>query len=226
MMQTATARFNMIEQQIRTWDVLDPSVLQLFNDVPREYFLPKEYIALAFADVEIPIGYDTNGQMQTMLSPKLEGRILQALNCQKQHQVLHIGTGSGYFAALLASLVEHVVSIDINPELSEIAANNLANQGIKNIDLRVADGALGYMQSNHTNRYDVIVYTASSPLEPINVRQQLNIDGVMFVIIGIAPVMQATLIKRFAENSFKETVLFETCLPALINAVQPEAFIF
>lgn len=251
-MQTATARFNMIEQQIRTWDVLDPTVLQLLNDVPREKFVPKEYAGLAFADIEIPIGYDADGVAQTMLSPKLEGRILQALNVQKHHTVLHIGTGSGYFAALLASLAKKVTSIDINADLSEIAGNNIAAQGLQNIKLVVTDGAQGYLindgiKKDHTqhnnvqhnnlqhdskqnedsiNSYDVIVYTASSPIEPVTVRQQLNIGGVLFVIIGTAPVMQAKLISRVIKDSFKETILFETSLQALTNAAQAKAFVF
>ena len=132
------ARFNMIEQQIRTWEVLDPTVLQLLNEVPRENFVPAEYQGLAFADIEIPIG-----QGQTMLSPKLEGRILQALNVQKSQTVLHIGTGSGYFTALLASLAKQVISVEIEADLSAQAAKNLAKNNIQNVTLEVADGTLG-----------------------------------------------------------------------------------
>ena len=229
-MPSVVARFNMIEQQIRTWDVLDPTVLQLLNDLPREHFVPKDYQGLAFADIEIPLGYDSNGQQQTMLSPKLEGRILQALNVQKHHQILHIGTGSGYFTAMLASLAKHVDTIEINADLSMQAAYKLAKYNIKNVTLTVADGILG-QSSNDDNRnnkqlYDAIVYTGSSPREPAGVRQQLNIGGVLFIVLGNAPAMQATLIQRVSESGFREDVLFETYLPSLINAPQTQAFTF
>lgn len=229
-MPSDVARFNMIEQQIRTWDVLDPTVLQLLNDLPREHFVPKDYQGLAFADIEIPLGYDSNGQQQTMLSPKLEGRILQALNVQKHHQILHIGTGSGYFTAMLASLAKHVDTIEINADLSMQAAYKLAKYNIKNVTLTVADGILG-QSSNDDNRnnkqlYDAIVYTGSSPREPAGVRQQLNIGGVLFIVLGNAPAMQATLIQRVSESGFREDVLFETYLPSLINAPQTQAFTF
>ena len=220
------ARFNMIEQQIRTWDVLDPTVLQLLNDIPRERFVPAAYQGLAFADIEIPLGYDANGQLQSMLSPKLEGRILQALNVQKHQHVLHIGTGSGYFTALLASLAKHVDAIEINADLSAQAAYNLANNNINNVTLMVADGVLGQPCEQQQQLFDAIVYTGSSPREPANVRQQLSIGGVLFMVLGNAPAMQATLIQRVSDTGFREDVLFETCLPALINAPQMKPFEF
>ncbi len=212
------ARFNMIEQQIRTWEVLDPRVLQLLNEVPRENFVPAEYQSLAFADIEIPLG-----QGQTMLSPKLEGRILQALNVQKLYTVLHIGTGSGYFTALLASLAKQVISVEIEADLSAQAAKNLSKNNIQNVTLEVADGTLGRTGYEH---YDVIVYTGSSPVEPANVRQQLTIGGFMFIVLGNAPAMQATLIQRVSKMGYKEDVLFETCIPELINAPQTQQFEF
>ena len=224
------ARFNMIEQQIRTWDVLDPIVLALLNDVPRENFVPAEYQGLAFADIEIPLGQDSYGTLQSMLSPKLEGRILQALNVQKHQRVLHIGTGSGYFTALLASLAKHVTSIEINADLSAQAAKNLAKNNISNVTLTVADGILGQPSANASHNiiqgFDAIVYTGSSPREPAGVRQQLNIGGILFIILGNAPAMQATLIQRVSENGYREDVLFETCLPALINAPKTKQFEF
>ena len=222
-----TARFNMIEQQIRTWEVLDPTVLQLLNDVPRENFVPEEYVGLAFADIEIPIGLNVNAG-QTMLSPKLEGRILQALKVQKTHSVLHIGTGSGYFTALLASLAKHVISIEIEAHLSAQAAKNLAKNNIQNVTLEVTDAVLG-RPSNHLANiqfYDVIVYTGSSPVEPAGVRQQLNIGGVLFLVLGQAPAMQATLIQRVSKTGFKQDVLFETCIPELMYAPQAQQFEF
>ena len=220
-MSNATARFNMIEQQIRTWEVLDPKVLQLLNDVPRENFVPSEYTGLAFADIEVPIGHG-----QTMLHPKLEARMLQALNVQSTHSVLHIGTGSGYFTALLASLAKQVVSVEIHAELSTQAAKNLAQNNIQNVTLQVADGTFGYAGKLSQAFYDVIVYTASSPVEPAGVRQQLNIGGCMLIVLGSAPVMQATLIQRVSETGFRQDVLFETCIPELMNAPQAQQFEF
>ncbi len=217
-MQRASARFNMIEQQIRTWEVLDPKVLQLLHDVPRENFVPEAYQGLAFADIEIPIGF-----AQTMLSPKLEGRILQALNVQKSHQVLHVGTGSGYFVALLAHQANQVTSLEINPELSATAAYKLSQNNIHNVTLELADG-VGGMPSKQP--FDVIVFTGSSPVEPIGVRQQLKVGGVMFIVLGQAPVMQATLIQRVSDSAFKVDVLFETCIAPLENAPQGDTFEF
>ena len=221
------ARFNMIEQQIRTWEVLDPTVLQLLNDVPRENFVPEEYLGLAFADIEIPL--DANiAHGQTMLSPKLEGRILQALKVQKTHNVLHIGTGSGYFTALLASLAKHVISVEIEADLSAQAAKNLAKNNIQNVTLEVADAILGRPCDHSANMqfYDVIVYTGSSPVEPVGVRQQLNIGGVLFMVLGQAPAMQATVIQRVSKTGFKQDVLFETCIPELMYAPQAQQFEF
>ncbi len=216
--QREIARFNMIEQQVRTWEVLDPVVLALLNDIPREHFVPTEYLGLAFADIEIPIGAG-----QTMLSPKLEGRILQALSVQKNHHVLHVGTGSGYMTALLASLAKQVISIEINAGISAKAAKNLTQQNIQNVSLLMADGALGMPDQAP---FDVIVYTGSSPVEPAGVRQQLAIGGALFIVLGTGPAMQATLIQRLSESGFKQDVLFETCIPELVNAPQAVSFQF
>ena len=213
-----TARFNMIEQQIRTWEVLDGTVLDLLKQVPREAFVPKQYAGLAFADLEIPIGHS-----QTMLSPKMEGRILQALEIKKTDKILEIGTGSGYLTALLAKLAKHVYSVEIIGELSHIAQQRLAQQHIENVTLEVGDAAKGWPA--HAP-YDVIVYTGSLPVAPDAVLQSLAIGGRMFVVTGEAPVMQATMIDRISVDSFKHDVLFETCLPSLSNAPQPERFEF
>lgn len=213
-----TARFNMIEQQIRTWEVLDPTVLQLLNDIPREQFVPAAYQGLAFADLEIPIGHG-----QLMLSPKLEGRLLQALSIKNSDHVLHIGTGTGYLTALLAKLAKHVVSVEIEPELSALAAQHLKAQQIQNITLEVGDAAHGWSQQAP---YDVILFGASSPVEPANVRQQLAIGGRMLIVLGSAPVMRATLIQRISEHGFREDVLFETCIAPLTNATQAQPFQF
>lgn len=213
-----TARFNMIEQQIRTWEVLDPTVLQLLNDVPREQFVPAAYQGLAFADLEIPIGYG-----QLMLSPKLEGRMLQALSIKNTDHVLHVGTGTGYLTALLAKLAKHVVSVEIEPALSALAAQHLKVQQIQNVTLEVGDAAHGWRQQAP---YDVIVFGASSPVEPPNVRQQLAIGGRMLMVLGSAPVMRTTLIQRISEHGFREDVLFETCIAPLTNATQAQLFQF
>ncbi len=221
-LQSATARFNMIEQQIRPWDVLDPVVLKLLNDLPRENFVPADYQGLAFADIEIPIG---NGQ--TMLSPKLEGRLLQSLDLgdgvQKQHNVLHVGAGSGYFTALLASLARNVLAIEVNKNLLETAKNNVLKHGFTNVTFELADAANGWADNAP---YDRIVFTASSPVEPAGVRQQLAIGGKLLIIVGQAPAMRTMLIERVGQTAFREDVLFETCLPALSNATKAQAFEF
>jgi protein-L-isoaspartate(D-aspartate) O-methyltransferase len=213
-----TSRFNMIEQQIRTWDVLDPTVLQLLNDVPREHFVPQAYQGLAFADLEIPIGHGAK-----MLSPKLEGRIVQAMALQKTDKVLNIGTGTGYLTALLAKLSKHVISIEIEPALKKLAEQNLLSEGIVNVTLEVGDGSHGWVGQAP---YDVIVFGGSSPVEPEAVREQLAIGGRMLIVLGEAPVMRATLIQRVSETGFREDILFETCIDALKNAEPAQAFTF
>jgi len=212
------ARFNMIEQQIRTWEVLDPVVLALLNEVPREHFVAESQAGLAFADVELPIGYG-----QTMLSPKLEGRILQAVSIKKTDKVLLIGTGSGYLTALLAKLAAHVHSVEINPALSEIAQSRLSSEGINNVTLYIGDGAAGWATAAP---YDVIVYTGSTQLRPIAAEKMLTVGGRLFVVTGEAPIMQAKLTQRISEDAFRHETLFETCLPLLVNAPQTTKFEF
>jgi protein-L-isoaspartate(D-aspartate) O-methyltransferase len=217
-MQRETARFNMIEQQIRTWEVLDTRVLDLLKQVPREDFVPAQYLGLAFADIEIPIGHG-----QTMLSPKMEARIVQAMQVSKTDKVLEIGTGSGYLAALLASVAGHVHSVEIVDALSEMAARQLAKHGINNVTLEIGNAAQGWPA--HAP-YDVIVYAGSLPVAPESVKQSLNVGGRMFVVVGEAPVMQAVMVRRVTEHNFTREVLFETCLPTLASAPQPERFRF
>ncbi|HYN55547.1 MAG TPA: protein-L-isoaspartate O-methyltransferase [Methylotenera sp.] len=212
------ARFNMIEQQIRTWEVLDPVVLALLDEVPRENFVAASQAGLAFADVELPIGHG-----QTMLSPKLEGRILQALSVKKTDKVLLVGTGSAYLTALLASLAAHVYTVEIIPELSEIAKARLQQQNIQNVTLVVADGANGYVAEAP---YDVIVFTGSLQLRPIAAEKMLNTGGRLFVVTGEMPIMQANLTQRISEAAFRHDTLFETCLPPLANAPQAPKFEF
>jgi protein-L-isoaspartate(D-aspartate) O-methyltransferase len=212
------ARFNMIEQQIRTWEVLDPKVLQLLHEVPRENFVAEAYQGLAFADIEIPL---IDGQF--MLSPKLEARILQSLSLKSTDEVLHIGTGSGYFTALLARMTRHVTSLDVDAEISATAAYKLAQNDIHNVTIELANGINGFPAKQP---YDVIVFTGSSPIEPVHVREQLKVGGVMFIVLGSYPVMEATLIERISDTTYRQSILFETCIPELDNAPQAEGFEF
>lgn len=211
------ARFNMIEQQIRTWEVLDPVVLDLLKHIPREDFVPSQYAGLAFADLEIPLGSGEH-----MLSPKLEARMLQALNIQKTDTVLEIGTGSGYMTALLAKLSKEVRSVERLSELSAQAAQRLVAHGISNIILEVGDGAHGW----GNEQYDVIVLAGSLPMLPAVFERQLKPKGRLLAIVGDAPAMEAVLITCISSGIYSKTVLFETCIPPLVNAVQPERFSF
>lgn len=212
------ARFNMIEQQIRTWEVLDPVVLDLFNEVPRENFVAESQQGLAFADVELPIGHG-----QTMLSPKIEGRILQALAIKRTDKVLLVGTGSGYLTALIAKLAKHVDAVEIIPELSSIASARLNRQNIHNVTLHIAD-ALNDFATDAS--YDVIVFTGSLQLYPNAAEHMLNIGGRMFAVVGEMPIMQAMLTQRVSEGVCRKEILFETCLPQLMNAPQAAKFEF
>lgn len=214
----SAARFNMIEQQIRTWEVLDPVVLALLEEVPRENFVAESQVGLAFADIELPLGYG-----QTMLSPKLEGRILQALSVKKTDKVLLIGTGSGYLTALLAKLAAHVHAVEINPALSTLASKRLQQQGIHNVTLHVADAATGFASNAP---YDVIVFTGALSLRPIEAEKMLNTGGRLFAVTGETPIMQANLTQRISQDAFRHDTLFETCLPLLDNAPQAAKFAF
>ena len=210
------SRFNMIEQQIRTWEVLDPVVLDLLKKVPREAFVPSKYEGLAFADLEIPLG-----EGQLMLSPKVEGRILQALAIQKTDKVLEIGTGAGYLTALMATQAKHVDSVELNSKLSQAADKRIAAQKIKNVSLHVADGL------NASDKiYDVIVLTGSLPVYPEQIERQLAMGGRMFVVVGDEPAMEAVLVTRVTKDAVRRDNLFETCLPPLVNAPQPSRFSF
>ena len=210
------ARFNMVEQQIRTWEVLNERVLDILRAVPRERFVPAQYRQLAFADRQIPLPHD-----QIMLEPKIEARILQAVDPQPSEQVLEIGTGSGYLTACLARMAAHVTSVDIFPDFKEMAQANLAAQGISNVTLETGDAALGW---DDGRRYDVVVVTASLPEMHRGFHQSLNIGGRLFLIVGTAPVMEALLITRIAEDQWMQESLFETYAPALINAPVTKTF--
>jgi protein-L-isoaspartate(D-aspartate) O-methyltransferase len=212
------ARFNMIEQQIRPWEVLDPAVLALLSVVKREDFVPAAYKALAFSDVELPIG---NGQ--TMLEPKLEARILQELGIKNTDIVLEIGTGSGYMAALLAAKAEYVYSVEIDPALAERAKQKLQQLGVASVSVEIGDGARGWAAQAP---YDVIAISGSMPVLPNEILQQLKVGGRLVAIVGEAPVMEAKLVTRTDENAFNTINLFETVVAPLTNAVQREQFVF
>lgn len=212
------ARFNMVEQQIRTWEVLDERILALVGRMPREDFVPPAYRKLAFVDMNIPLSHG-----QVMMAPKVEARMLQTLEVDPHDTVLEIGTGSGYVTALLAALSKHVHSVEILPELHTEAGAKLAAHGIRNATLELGDAASGWVQ--HAP-YDVIAVTGSLPLLPEQLRQQLKIGGRLFAIVGKSPAMEARLIRRIETDSWAETSLFETDLPPLLNARAPDKFVF
>lgn len=211
------ARFNMIEQQVRPWDVLDQRVLDVMSATPREDFVPERYRSLAFADISIPLGHD-----QVMMAPKTEGRLLQVLDVQAGDSVLEIGTGSGYLTACLSRLGNHVTSVEIFPEFREAAAAKLAAHGFRNVTLRDADAANGI---GSDTRYDVIAVTGSLPLLHRQFHDNLAIGGRLFVIAGMPPVMEALLITRIDERNWSRESLFETSLPPLLHAEQPQQFV-
>jgi protein-L-isoaspartate(D-aspartate) O-methyltransferase len=212
------ARFNMIEQQVRPWDVLDQRVLDTMNSIPREDFVPERYRSLAFADTNIPLGHE-----QVMMAPKLEGRLLQALAIMPTDKVLEIGTGSGYLTACLASLGKHVTSIDIMPDFTESAGTSLAARDISNVSLATADAADGIGSSE---RFDAIAVTGSVPVLQQQFHKNLEIGGRLFIIAGSLPVMEAWLITRIDENDWNSESLLETCIPPLLHATGSQDFIF
>lgn len=204
------ARFNMIEQQIRTWEVLDQSVLNLLNNIHREDYVPAEYKALALADTNIPLEHD-----QLMMSPKLEARILQSIDIRSTDTVLEIGTGSGYLTALLASVAKHVDSVDLFSDFTQSAQLKLSEQGMENVSLSTADG-LSLDSGNST--YDAVIITGSLIDIPDSIKQKIVMNGKIFAIIGEPPIMDAQLITRIGEDHWSVESLFETSIPALIGA--------
>jgi protein-L-isoaspartate(D-aspartate) O-methyltransferase len=213
-----TARALMVEQQLRTWDVLDDRVLDLVARTHREDFVPPSYRKLAFADMNIPLG-----RGQVMMAPKLEARLLQELDIDAKDQILEVGTGSGYVTALLAGLGHFVHSVEIIPDFKMEAARKLAAHGIKNVALEVGDAARGW---GRHGPYDVILLTGSLPKLPTSFARSLKIGGRMIAIVGQSPVMDVKLIRRLGEEAFAEHSLFETVLPPLLNAEEPETFVF
>ncbi|MBI1422085.1 MAG: methyltransferase domain-containing protein [Gammaproteobacteria bacterium] len=211
------ARHNMVQQQIRPWDVLDSRVLGLLEEMPREDFVPDAYRKLAYTDIDIPLGHG-----EVMMPPRLEARMLQALNVQPQETALEIGTGSGYVTALLAKLARHVYSVEVHPEFTAAAAPKLAAYGILNVTLETGDASRGW--SNY-GQMDVIAITGSFPSLPEVFEHTLKPGGRLFVVVGDAPAMEAMLITRLSADEFRREKLFETVLPPLRNAPQPDRFV-
>lgn len=224
-MNIEKARFNMIEQQIRPWNVLDSGVLELLSIVKREDYVPPAYKNLAFVDTEIPLGNAANGEC--MLAPKIEARLLQAVNVRKHETVLEVGAGSGYMAALLAHKARFVTTVEINPALKEMAEKNLAKNSVSNVAVVLGNGAQGWVGSGSQGMpYDVIVISGSLPIVPPELLQQLKVGGRLAVIVGDAPAMSAQVITRSSENGFDTEKLFETTTPALQQATTPSHFSF
>jgi protein-L-isoaspartate(D-aspartate) O-methyltransferase len=216
-MNLETARFNMVEQQIRTWDVLNQRILELVAQAPREDYVPAAYRNLAFADMNIPIGHH-----QTMMQPKMEARLLQELEIKPSDKILEIGTGSGFLTSLLATLGKQVYSVELYPDFSRTALEALAQHQHKNVTLEVGDAATGW---DRHGPYDVIVLTGSVPVLPESFKQSLISGGRLFAVVGNAPAMDAIVIQRVG-NGFSERSVFETVLPALVNAKAPVTFDF
>jgi protein-L-isoaspartate(D-aspartate) O-methyltransferase len=210
------ARFNMVEQQVRPWDVLNPRVLDVISEVPRENFTPEEYKTLAYVDTRIPLGSYEEHPCD-MANPVIEGRILQSLDVQDEDLVLEIGTGSGYLTACLAKLGRHVDSVDINEDMTEMAEKNLESLGISNVNVSTGDASKGWSQKRN---YDVIAITAAMDSIPDSYKKLLKPGGRMFVVTGEAPAMTAQLVTRTGENSWTTEDLFETSIEPMIQPVK------
>jgi protein-L-isoaspartate(D-aspartate) O-methyltransferase len=223
-MDLEQARMNMVEQQIRTWDVLDQDVLDLLYVVPREEFVPEKHRALAFSDMQIPLEEGTKAASgERMWEPKLEARVLQELDVNKADRVLEVGTGSGYLSALLAHRAAHVYSVEIKPALAEFGRRNLERHGATNVALELGDAARGWQR--HAP-YHVIVLTGSTPVLPRAFLEQLEVGGRLFAIVGEPPAMTARLVSCTAPGAFHSIELFETVVAPLSNAEQPSRFRF
>jgi len=217
MLDVNTARRQMIEQQVRAWDVLDLKVLEAMERVPREEFTPPAYRDLAFADMNVPLGHG-----QHMLAPKLEGRILQSLELRTDDAVLEIGTGSGYFAACLGALVRSVKSIEIHPGLAASSRANLARNNVHNVTVEAAD-VFGYADPG---RYDAVVLTGSLPVYDARFEQWLAVGGRLCVVVGQGPVMEARRMTLTRPGELLRESLFETVVDPLVHAAEPPKFVF
>jgi len=211
-----TARHNMIEQQIRPWNVLDPVVLQSLQCLRREDFVPEQYKALAFSDLEVPLG-----RGQCMYSPKLEARLMQALSPQRGDNVLEVGTGSGYMAALLSTQAQRVLSFEIVPELAATAQRNLEMAGVDHVEIMAGDGLPG---NPERAPYDAIMLSGGVPQVPVDLLHQLKTGGRLVAVVGVYPLMRAQLYRRDENNTFSCATLFETAVPMLENIAQQDNF--
>ena len=217
-MNIEQARFNMVEQQIRPWNVLDADVLSLLSVVKREDFVPVAYKAMAFTDMEIPLGHG-----QCMLAPRVEARLLQDIAAKKHEKVLEIGAGSGYMTALLAHRAQHVVALEINPELAAMARTNLAKAGIHNAEVQLLDGSKG---APAEAPFDAIVLNGSVAEVPPALLAQLKVGGRLIAVVGNEPMMYTTLITRTSETDFKASQVWDTVIPRLLNFTEPSQFKF
>ncbi|KKB63946.1 protein-L-isoaspartate O-methyltransferase [Robbsia andropogonis] len=212
------ARFNMIEQQIRPWEVLNLDVLDLLSVIKRENFVPEMYRNQAFADLEVPLPHG-----QHMLSPKIEARILQELAVRKHEQVLEIGAGSGYMAALLAARAQRVITVELYEDIAAFAQQNLVSNAVSNVEVVVGDAARGWPAAAP---YDVIVVSGGLPILPQGLLEQVKVGGRLSAFVGEAPVMKAQIVTRLSETEFRIVELFETYVAPLENAQQPPRFKF
>ncbi len=217
-MNTQQARFNMVEQQIRPWQVLDPQVLNVLSNVQRELFVPQAYQAMAYTDTDIPLGHG-----QAMLHPRVAARLMHDLQLTGAEKVLEIGTGSGYMTALLAGRAQRVVSLEINAELANTARSNLQRAGITNADVRVADGSAG---AAGDAPFDAIVLSGSVSEVPQALLQQLKVGGHLLAIVGQDHVMAATLFTRTSEAAWDSKALWDHTAPRLQGFAEPSRFKF
>ncbi|HSW16898.1 MAG TPA: protein-L-isoaspartate O-methyltransferase [Ramlibacter sp.] len=224
--QLEQARFNMIEQQIRPWDVLDLDVLALLSRLRREEFVPQAHRALAFVDMEIPLdgsAHDALTNGRCMLAPKVEARLLQEVDPKPHEKALEIGAGSGYMAALLAGRAGRVITLETDPKLAALARENLQRAGVANAEVREADGSKGLPSEAP---FDVIVLSGSVAEVPHGVREQLKVGGRLVAIVGFEPVMRVTLITRTGETTYTTTQRWDTVAPRLQGFVEPSSFHF
>lgn len=216
-MQTAQVREQMVDQQVRAWDVLDERVLEVMRQVPRELFVPAGQRYRAYADAEVPLSHG-----QHMLRPSVAGRLLQGLLPQPHEQVLEIGTGTGFITSCLRAMSAGVSSLEIHPDLADSARGNLAALGVRGVEVLDANALL----FETGTRFDAVAVTASLPLYDERFARMLKIGGRLFIVVGEAPVMQAQLVRRTAEDSWSMQSLFETVIDPLVNAVRPPEFTF
>lgn len=211
------ARRQMIDQQVRAWEVLDDAVLDVLRTVPRERYVPEAYRELAFADMEIPLGHG-----QHMLPPKLDGRLLQALALQRDDEVLEVGTGSGFLSACLARMARQVRSLEIHGDLAQGAVRTLRSESVTNVTVEQADAST----LDERDRYDAIALTASLPVYDPRFERALRLGGRLFVVVGTSPIMEARMVTRTGPSEWTARSLFETCIDPMENAARPPRFRF